>query len=98
MTVPARQPNAIRLRAFTPARVGLVPTGVSQQTRDVLDFQHAHALARDAVHAGLDAVSLAATIQPLTGREVLQLHSTAANRATYLQRPDLGRRLDDCSR
>ena len=46
---------AARLRALTPARVALGRTGVSLQTRDLLDFQRCHALARDAVHARLES-------------------------------------------
>jgi ethanolamine ammonia-lyase small subunit len=88
---------AARLRAFTPARVGLGRTGVSQQTRDLLDFQLAHAQARDAVHARLNAAAFAAKLAASTGLPVLRVHSAAANRATYLQRPDLGRRLDQAS-
>lgn len=89
---------AARLRALTPARVGLGRTGVSQETADLLDFQRAHAQARDAVHAGLGAAALAAELAAITGGEVVRLHSAAADRATYLQRPDLGRRLDEASR
>ncbi len=90
---------AARLRTLTPARVGLGRTGVSQQTRDLLDFQRAHAQARDAVHARLEAAALAATLSKVQGRQdVLRLHSAAADRAIYLQRPDLGRRLDEASR
>lgn len=85
---------AARLRALTPARVALGRTGVSQQTRDQLDFQRAHAMARDAVHARLDVAGVAAELETATGGPVLRLHSQAANRATYLQRPDLGRALD----
>jgi ethanolamine ammonia-lyase small subunit len=85
---------ASRLRALTPARVGLGRTGVSQETRDLLDFQLAHAQARDAVHARLQVDAVAGAIGDLAGRAVLQLHSMAPDRATYLQRPDLGRRLD----
>jgi len=88
---------AARLRALTPARVGLARTGVSLETRDLLDFQRAHAQARDAVHARFQAAALAATLGVLTGTPVLRLHSAAPDRATYLQRPDLGRTLDeDC--
>jgi ethanolamine ammonia-lyase small subunit len=89
---------AARLRSFTPARVGLSRTGVSQQTRDLLDFQLARAQARDAVHARLNTTALAAELTASTGWPVLRLHSAAADRATYLQRPDLGRRLDQASR
>ncbi len=89
---------AARLRSLTPARVGLGRTGVSQQTADQLDFQRAHAQARDAVHARLDAPSLASALGALTGGPVLRLHSAAVDRPTYLQRPDLGRRLDETSR
>lgn len=89
---------ALRLRALTPARVGLGRTGVSQRTRDLLDFQLAHARARDAVHARLETGALAGEIAQLTGGPVLRLRSAAPDRATYLQRPDLGRRLDEASR
>lgn len=82
------------LRTLTPARVGLGCTGVSQQTRDLLEFQRAHALARDAVHARLEAAALAAKLREISGRDVHRLHSMAADRAMYLQRPDLGRILD----
>ena len=89
---------ASRLRAMTPARVGLGRSGVSQLTCDVLGFQLSHAQARDAVHARLDAAALAETIAGMVKGPVLRLRSAAADRAEYLQRPDLGRRLDDCSR
>jgi ethanolamine ammonia-lyase small subunit len=87
-----------RLRALTPARVGLGRSGVSQQTRDLLDFQRAHAQARDAVHARLEAAAFAASIETTTGMTALRLRSMATDRATYLQRPDLGRGLDEASR
>lgn len=87
-----------RLRALTPARVGLGRTGSSIPTRDLLDFQRCHALARDAVHARLESAALAKALGAIAGGSVLRLHSAATDRATYLQRPDLGRRLDDSSR
>jgi len=90
--------RATQLRALTPARVGLGRTGVSLETSDLLDFQRCHAQARDAVHARLESATLAAALESLTGGAVLRLHSAAIDRATYLQRPDLGRTLDDPSR
>jgi len=89
---------ATRLRALTPARVALGRTGVSILTRDLLDFQRSHAQARDAVHARLEAAALAASLAGIANVRVLRLHSAAKDRATYLQRPDLGRRLDDASK
>jgi ethanolamine ammonia-lyase small subunit len=87
-----------RLRELTPARVGLARTGVSLETHDLLDFQRCHAQARDAVHSRLEAAALAAALAEVAGAEVLRLHSAAPDRATYLQRPDLGRTLDGPSR
>jgi ethanolamine ammonia-lyase small subunit len=88
---------AAHLRSLTPARVGLPRTGVSLETSDLLDFQRCHAQARDAVHSRLEAAALAASLSEITGAEVFRLHSAAPDRAIYLQRPDLGRKLDEPS-
>ena len=85
------------LRARTAARIALGRRGVSVPTRAQLAFQLAHAQARDAVHEALDGEALASTLAG-QGQACVQLHSAAATRAIYLQRPDLGRRLDDTSR
>ena len=88
------------LRQFTAARIALGHTGISQLTGAQLDFQLAHARARDAVHQALDpAAVVQALAQAWPGSPpALLLHSAAANRNVYLQRPDLGRRLDAPSR
>jgi ethanolamine ammonia-lyase small subunit len=83
-----------RLRRTTPARIALGRVGHALPLGEVLDFQLAHAGARDAVHAALDTAALAAELAPLP---VLQVASDAPDRATYLRRPDLGRRLSQRS-
>jgi ethanolamine ammonia-lyase small subunit len=85
------------LRRFTPARIALGRSGVSQPTAAQLAFQLAHAGARDAVHQALDAPALAAALGQ-AGFACQMLHSACPDRPTYLQRPDLGRRLDASSR
>lgn len=85
------------LRRFTRARIALGRAGHSLPTAAHLDFQLAHAQARDAVHLAFDATGVAAAIEA-QGLTTLQLHSAAADRASYLQRPDLGRQLDEASR
>lgn len=97
MSDETRMAIASRLRVLTPARVGLGRSGVSQLSRDVLNFQASHALARDAVKARLDVEALAADVAEC-GLTVLRLRSAAEDRAIYLQRPDLGRTLDEVSR
>ena len=88
---------ATRLRTMTPARVGLRRAGTSVATSEVLDFQLAHGRARDAVHAPLQPTGILAALRNLKAPEALLLHSSAKDRTTYLQRPDLGRTLDEAS-
>lgn len=89
-----------RLNAFTDARIGLGRAGISLPTSKLLAFQLAHAQAQDAVHCPLDVEALSAELIDALGLATapIGLHSQAQDRATYLQRPDFGRRLDDESR
>jgi ethanolamine ammonia-lyase small subunit len=89
--------NLARLRDFTSARVALGRVGNSLPTGELLQLQLAHARARDAVHAKLDAPAFALGLQHIAG-ECLLAHSAVPDRQTYLRRPDLGRRLSDESR
>ncbi|MBC8785685.1 MULTISPECIES: ethanolamine ammonia-lyase subunit EutC [Pseudomonas] len=84
----------LELRRLTPARIALGRTGTSIPTGAQLDFQFAHAQARDAVHLPFDAAGLSSQMAE-RGRDSLLLHSAAVDRHMYLQRPDLGRRLSD---
>lgn len=87
---PARDPWG-RLRQATPARIGLGRVGDAPPVSAMLDFQLAHARARDAVHTPLDVAALKAALDGLPQATV---RSRAPDRATYLRRPDLGRSLD----
>jgi ethanolamine ammonia-lyase small subunit len=84
-----------RLRLATRARIGLGRSGDALPTDALLDFQAAHARARDAVHAVADFSPIERTF---AHHPVVKLHSAAKDRAVYLRRPDLGRQLDSVSR
>jgi ethanolamine ammonia-lyase small subunit len=79
----------MRLSNYTAARVELGRVGHSLPTAQLLEFQLAHARARDAVHLPLDAASLVLELK----RKCLVVKSAAPDRTTFLHRPDLGRRL-----
>jgi ethanolamine ammonia-lyase small subunit len=89
-SVPTAPDTLAGLRERTPARVALGHSGAGLPTAALLDFQLDHSRARDAVHKALDVQRLAAELAPAAP---IQVHSQAADRATYLQRPDLGRKL-----
>ncbi|MCX2523081.1 ethanolamine ammonia-lyase subunit EutC [Larsenimonas rhizosphaerae] len=80
------------LRQYTDARIGLGRAGSSQPTQPHLAFQLAHAQARDAVHLALDTEKMTQELAEFG--DVIHVSSQATDRATYLCRPDLGRRLD----
>jgi ethanolamine ammonia-lyase small subunit len=82
------------LKEFTAARIALGRTGASIPLKQSLAFNLAHAHARDAVYSELDLDKLSEELAQFE-LPVLQLHSKAAYREQYLQRPDLGRQLDD---
>ncbi|MGW3283993.1 ethanolamine ammonia-lyase subunit EutC [Streptomyces sp. NPDC001002] len=83
------------LRLRTQARIGLGRAGTALPTRHRLELQTAHAAARDAVHSPFDPDQVAAG---LAGMPTVRVRSAAADRLTYLQRPDLGRRLHPTDR
>lgn len=79
-----------RFTSVTRARIALGRAGDALPTQPLLDFQYAHACARDAVYERVDFAALAQELRPLT---TVLVHSAAADRGVYLRRPDLGRRL-----
>jgi ethanolamine ammonia-lyase small subunit len=81
------------LRRYTQARVALGRAGNGMPTAAHLEFQAAHAAARDAVHAPLVFAALSDALAA-SGIETCRVRSTATDRPAYLLRPDLGRRLD----
>ncbi|MEO5511259.1 MAG: ethanolamine ammonia-lyase subunit EutC [Longimicrobiales bacterium] len=93
------------LRTVTSARIALGHAGVSLPTAAHLQFQLAHARARDAVMHPLDSaelsLSLAITQRRLTDgpiAPVLSLCSQPTSLDEYLANPRLGALLDDASR
>jgi ethanolamine ammonia-lyase small subunit len=86
-----------KLRLTTRARIGLGRVGDAMPTKDVLEFQLAHAKARDAVHTKLDVAALQTALQNSPGGAAIVVRSEAEGRDIYLRRPDMGRRLHpDC--
>lgn len=85
------------LRRFTDARVALGRSGTSLPTAAHLAFLHDHARARDAVWSAADMEGLANALHA-AGLASITIDSAAPDRATYLRRPDLGRRLGDGAR
>jgi len=77
--------------AATPARVGVGRTGTRYRTNTMLRFRADHAAAKDAVISDVDPALLAEL-------GLFELHSRAPDKATFLQRPDLGRALSDEAR
>ncbi len=82
------------LRRFTDARVALGRAGNALPTAAHLDFQEAHARARDAVWSKLDTAKLEEELL-LLSLPIQRVTSQAEERRRFLLRPDLGRRLPE---
>jgi ethanolamine ammonia-lyase small subunit len=85
------------LRQFTQARIAQGRAGCGLPASALLDFQLAHAAARDAVHQPWAIDRFAKAVEML-GLETLILATPITSRVQYLLRPDLGRCLDEASR
>jgi len=81
-----------RFTSVTRARIALGRAGDALPTQRLLDFAYAHARARDAVAARVDFAAIATALAPMAS---VRVRSAAADRPTYLRRPDLGRRLGE---
>lgn len=82
------------LRRSTEARIALGRAGHSLPTAALLDFQLAHARARDAIHRPWDLAGFALAIEQ-RGLEPVIVSTRVLDRVQYLQRPDLGRQLNE---
>ncbi len=82
-----------KLKQFTDARIAIGRAGCSVPTRPMLEFQLAHAQARDAVYQVLDTKTLQEKFNALN-QPNLVVHSQAEDKQEYLKRPDLGRILN----
>jgi len=85
------------IRARTPARILVGRAGPAYRTATQLELRQDHAAALDAVHAEFD-------LERDFGRafierwRLFELATQAANKAEFLMRPDLGRRLHAAAR
>ena len=79
--VPADNDIWAPLRSTTQARIGLGRAGNSLPTRHVLEFQAAHAAARDAVHDPLDIDQLVERLHEIGINDPLRVCSRATSRS-----------------
>jgi len=85
---PYDPPVMARVLAATPARVAVGRVGPRYHTNTMLRFRADHAAAKDAVLSEVDP-------ELLTRLGMFEVASRAPDKATFLQRPDLGRALSD---
>lgn len=91
-----------KIRQMTSARIGIGRSGGSLTTAQILDFDLAHARAKDAVNLEFNALEFMTDLQSQlntidSGLSWLILQSEALDKPTYLKRPDYGRRLNPSS-
>ncbi len=87
-----KPPAALDLRKMTQARVRLGRFGAGLPTRATQTFLLDHARARQAVWSQVDWLSVGTDLADL-GLGIVEVESQAPDRASYVRRPDLGRKL-----
>jgi ethanolamine ammonia-lyase small subunit len=91
LAAPFDAPTMRSLLASTPARIAVGRAGTRYRTNTLLRFRADHAAAKDAVLSEVEAK----LVEKLG---LLELHTRAASKAQFLQRPDAGRALSDEAR
>jgi ethanolamine ammonia-lyase small subunit len=89
--------NWIALRRYTPARIAIGRVGCGLPLSAHLEFQAAHAKARDAVHAKLDVETIVRALAVFNS-PVCTVSSAAPTREVFLRQPNLGRVLSSESK
>lgn len=86
-----------KLKAYTDARIALGRAGGSLPTKPSLEFQLAHAQAKDAVLKAFHVEHLKQSLNKI-GLTILEITSQAVEKDIFLKRPDLGRLLSESSK
>lgn len=89
---PGEVPDLAGMRHLTAARIALTTGGAPVATRAEQAFLLDHARARAAVWSTVDWDTVSRTLAA-AGLHAMRVASAAHDRATYVRRPDLGRRL-----
>ncbi|MBV0929576.1 ethanolamine ammonia-lyase subunit EutC [Lentilactobacillus sp. IMAU92037] len=85
---PHDREGYLKIKSFTPARLGMWRAGCRYKTASVLRFRADHAAAQDAVFSDVD---------PNLPKEMgfLETQTTCTSKDEYLTRPDYGRKFSD---
>jgi ethanolamine ammonia-lyase small subunit len=86
-----------RIRARTPARLLVGRAGAAYPTSIQLELREAHAAARDAVRAEMDARAIFGS-SFLEQWKLFEVSTQAASKREFLLRPDLGRHFTESAR
>lgn len=87
---PHNEEAYLKMKSYTPARLGVGRTGNRYKTSSVLRFRADHAAAMDAVFSMVDHEKL----QTLN-EEILFTKTACHDKDEYVTRPDLGKQFDD---
>src|ERR1700693_2335593 len=86
-----------KVRAQTPARLLAGRSGAAYPTGTQLELREAHAAARDAVRAEMDALAIFGA-SFLEQWKLFEVSTQAASKREFLLRPDLGRYFTESGR